>query len=89
MITSLEQTLGMATIKTYNINGSMDQSTTVSNGYLRDTDNIGFALGTDAKIDVPYNGDFYEALVYDRVLTEQEIQSVLSYLKSKYQFLNA
>ncbi|RYE00042.1 MAG: hypothetical protein EOP54_01825 [Sphingobacteriales bacterium] len=31
---------------------------------------------------------FYEALVFDRILPEAEIKSVLSYLKSKYPFLN-
>ncbi len=44
---------------------------------------IGFGGGFPSGANV-----FYEGILYDRILSESEIKSVLGYLKSKYPFLN-
>ncbi|OJV52558.1 MAG: hypothetical protein BGO31_07905 [Bacteroidetes bacterium 43-16] len=76
-------------LKTYNSTGIIKNSLIINKTYIPATaTNIGFNIGVDAKTTSGIPGKFYEALVYDRVLSAGEIKSVLEYLKSKYPFLN-
>jgi len=75
-------------LKTYDSNGVLRNNLMINNTYIPPTFDMGFNIGIDPKTTGGIVGKFYEALVFDRVLPEAEIKSILAYLKSKYPFLN-
>lgn len=74
-----------STLTVYDPSGNVHNSLSTSKSVMRPS-NIGLTLGAGAELGY-INGDFYELMVYNRVLSQTEIQSVLAYLKNKYPFL--
>lgn len=87
-IITLGQSGAQSSMKTYGKDGAVKNSLTLNNTNMPPTNDIGFNIGVDKETTSGIPGKFYEALVFDRVLYAGEIKSVLSYLKSKYPFLN-
>ncbi|MNL48529.1 hypothetical protein D3C87_1713950 [compost metagenome] len=77
-------------IKTYDLDGNMASQSLISGYGMASTNGIGLTMGAMAHDWTGYiNGLFYEAIIYNRILNQEELVKVLSYLKSKYPFLNA
>ena len=87
-ILTFGQSSTQSSLKAYGKDGAVKTSLTLNNTNMPPTIDIGFNLGVDKETTGGIPGKFYEALVFDRVLYAGEIKSVLSYLKSKYPFLN-
>jgi hypothetical protein len=88
-VNTIKQNASNTDVKIMDINGATVHSVTYAATQIRASQTAGFVLGASVVPTYTSDGAFYEALVYDRVLTDVEIQSVLTYLKSKYPFLNA
>lgn len=59
---------------------------TVPKRILRYTSDIGFVMGASGSPANFVDGSWYETLIYRRALNDQEVRSVLAYLKGKYPF---
>ncbi len=75
---------GNSDLRSY-INNQLNQSvTTPSTDFT--TTNMKFRLGTHTSSGQNLNGDIFEVLIYNRALTDSEINQVNSYLLVKYLF---
>ncbi|MNU14855.1 hypothetical protein D3C71_29750 [compost metagenome] len=89
-ILTVDQMASTPSIKTYDLDGNMASQSLISGYGMASTNGIGLTMGAMAHDWTGYiNGLFYEAIIYNRILNQEELVKVLSYLKSKYPFLNA
>lgn len=81
-------TEGITYLSSYDRNGNKLETYTLNSVGINGGISTGMRIGFQGSI--PYQGEnvFYETLVFDGILTESEIKYILSYLKSKYPFLN-
>lgn len=85
---TLEPLNNARAIKVYNKNAALIQSATRELGSYIPPSARGVAIGIIASVSYPRDGDVYECLIYDRVLSQTEIEDVMRYLRNKYPFLD-
>jgi hypothetical protein len=74
---------GTASIHVNGVATSVNNSAIQTSGSTSDTDSSGIRLGR-ANSSLPFDGDIFEVVVYERVLDAAEIAQVESYLTTKY-----
>jgi len=80
-------TEGITYLSSYDRNGNKLETYTLNSVGINGGISTGMRIGFGGAIPALENV-FYETLVFDGILTESEIKYILSYLKSKYPFLN-
>lgn len=74
------------TIALFSRDGVKVEERTVNNHTLRSS-GYGMLLGYIGSLNSPVDGVTYESIVYNRVLTDQEISDTMAYLCDRYDFL--
>lgn len=87
LLDTFEQKASTSILSTFDRNGDKLEAHIFPSKYIRNGISAGLRIGFGGSLPNGVNV-FYETLVYDRILPEAEIKSVLGYLKSKYPFLN-
>lgn len=78
---------GITYLSSYDRNGSKLETVTLNSIGINGGISTGMRIGFTGAIPA-WENVFYETLVFDRILPEAEVKSILGYLKSKYPFLN-
>lgn len=87
LVNTFEQKTSTSVLSVFDRNGNKLETQTFNATGIKNGISVGLRIGFWGSLPSDENR-FYEALVYDRILSEAEIKSVLGYLKSKYPFLN-